>query len=401
MLSRTKPGRWAPFVLAASLLALPGTVACRKGSESPASTFNPLTLPLHGTHGCNGTAQTFTPPQTPTAVGLTLPVLGPSSQLAGVQGEDVLYVTTLAAEIYALDFSGGSPPTEAELVGPGEVAALLGTAGIATAPELSGIAVFDASTLLVVEHTSNTILAVDRTTGDVTFFVGLPEETPGFADGVGSSSRFSFTAPTQIVPTGNGLVFVADPGNHAIRQIEPTTIPDVWIVSTLAGSGSPGHADTSIGSSAFDTPVGLSVACNGSLYVTETGAEGFGGHRLRAMFIGDRTFFGLLGSVTTLAGDGTDATGEGIGGMATLAAPVSLASTGDGDVYFVDSATGILRRHVAGTGVTDCPLWTDCATALGALPFFTPGGTFSVVLSDTDVLYVLDGIAGVLWRVTP
>ena len=172
-------------------------------------------------------------------------------------------------------------------------------------------------------------------------------------------------------------------------------------VVTVAGTGAPGFSDGDLWGALFDTPVGLSVSCNGWLLVTETGAAGLGGHRLRAVAIGDITFFGIMGTAATLAGDGTEATVEGIGDAASLAGPVSLASTSEGDLYWLDSSTGILRRHETGTGATDCPLFASCADALVGPLNFTIDGRFSMALTDGDVLYVIDADAGTLLRVTP
>src|SRR5262249_33114678 len=149
-----------------------------------------------------------------------------------------LYATGTNARIVAIDVSGASP-MEASVVGAGTVATLLTGEGISDAPQLSGLAVFDAQTLLVIDQTSNTILSVDRLTPDsVQFFAGEPSTTPGFADGLATGSkapaRFSFGQPTQLAPSGDASrrVFVADVGNHAVRVIDA-----LGRVITVAGRG--------------------------------------------------------------------------------------------------------------------------------------------------------------------
>jgi hypothetical protein len=394
--SSIRPSAPALPLLAAALLAV---TACREGSTVGGSGSASLPPAADGAHGCNGAAQTFTPPQVPTAVdltGLTL-ALGPRSHVAAAQGSETLYVTGAGATISALDVSAGTPPPETVLVSAGVVDALLATMGTFPPADLSGVAVLDATYLVVVEHASHTILLVDTTTPDtVMFFAGLPIASPGYADGVDLAARFAFTSPAQLCPTADGRVLVADPGNHAIRVVED------GFVATIAGLGTPVHSDGLLAAAGFDTPVGVAASCNNDLLVTELGLVGLGGHRLRALDIGDPSIFGGFdGTARTLAGDGTAATTGGVDTAASLAAPVGPASTADGDVYWLDSATGILRRYVFGTGVSDCPLFADCATAAGGPANFTPGGTFSLALTDADVLYVLDAAAGQLRRVTP
>jgi hypothetical protein len=390
------------LTLLCSLVLVWGGTACRKGTESGNSVFNAIPPSTEGVHGCLGADQVFTPPQLPTAVTLSTLAIGEFSQIAAVQGEEELYATGAGATIVAINFavSAGSPPDETLLVGAEVVDDLLATVGIATAAELSGIAVVDAENLLVVEHTSNTLLLVSRTVPDsVSFYAGLPDETPGFSDGVGTQIRFSFEEATQIVSTADGRVFIADSGNHAIRMVMLEAFPTVF---TVCGTGAAGHQDGGLAGALFDTPVALSVGCNGWLLITEAGTTGLGGHRIRSLAVGDFTFFGVMGTVMTMTGDGTLATVEGIGEGASLAMPRSLVSTEEGDLYWIDSATGILRRHDSVSAHSDCPLFTDCATAVGGPANFTPGGTFSMTMSaEGGVLYILDSAASTLWRVTP
>ena len=196
-------------------------------------------------------------------------------------------------------------------------------------------------------------------------------------------------------PTGDAAprIFVADSGNHAIRLV------DDGFVTTIAGAGLPAFDDGSLAGALFDAPTGLSAACNGALLVTERGGDGEG-HRLRQLAIGAPSpFGGFGGSATTLAGDGTAATTEGLGSAAQLDAPVSPLVTSLGEVYWIDSGSGVLRRMKVDR-TCDCPLDVDCATAV-ANPTFPPGNELSLTQTPSGVLYALDATAGVLYRVTP
>lgn len=386
--------------LALAGLALLALGACRNasGDQTAASAILPST---EGVNGCAGASPAVTSASVPATVAVAGWTIGASSQIAAARGSEILYATGDNGTVVAID-TDAAPLTATSLVGAGALDALLALSGVSGAAEISGIAVLDASTLLVVESTSNTLVSVDRTTPNtIGFWAGLPSNVPGFADGAATGgaglARFSFSEPTQICPTGDvpQRVFVADAGNHAIRVVDAS-----GFVSTLAGAGSAAFNDGSLGSTFLDTPTGIAVSCDNRLVVTERGASGFG-NRLRALSIGAPSpFGGFFGSSATLAGDGTNATTEGAALTgAQLAHPVAPVVATDGVVYWIDSTTGVLRRRAA-DGTCDCPLNADCASALPAGDF-PPGHAFSMALTEGGKLFVLDATAGVLWRVNP
>ncbi len=141
----------------------------------------------------------------------------------------------------------------------------------------------------------------------------------GLRDGIGAMAEFN--TPSGLAIDGAGAIYVADTGNHAIRRITPygrvTTIaggggpgwqdrrgaearfdgpiglafdarglfvadayndrirlvtPD-GRVSTVAGRGTPGLVDGAALDAAFDTPTGLALSANGSLFVADTGND--------------------------------------------------------------------------------------------------------------------------------
>jgi len=85
----------------------------------------------------------------------------------------------------------------------------------------------------------------------------------GFEDGIGTNAKFS--QPNGLIIDSSGNVFVADRSNNRIRKITPE-----GIVSTIAGSTA-GFAD-GIGTAAqFDTPTGITMDSEGVLYVADRG----------------------------------------------------------------------------------------------------------------------------------
>ncbi len=406
--SYSNPVSRKPRAIALALtLSLFLCAACRDSTSSiNTGTSLPIAPNAFGASGCVGPNQTFMPGQMPTAVALATLTVGPSSQAVAARGAEVLYATGAGATVVELDFTGGVVPVETELVSAGAIATLYATPaiGIMDPPELSGIAVLDADSLIVMEHTANVLLLVDRTVPDmVSLFAGAPSTTPGFADGEAVQfgmlptplARFSFTQPTQIAPSGEmpERIFISDVGNHALR------ILSAGEVSTLAGGGTPLFLDGDLSQTFFDTPNGLSISCNNALIVAE--ANGLvAGNRVRRLTVGAISPFSnsFTGFSETLAGDGAAMSTDGTGELASVGGPVSPITTTGGDIYWVDSATGVLRR--LSNGVVDCPLAVDCATASGA-PTFTAGAFTSLAQTEGGVLYAIDGTAGTLFRVTP
>ncbi|MDP6409015.1 MAG: hypothetical protein QGI46_06535 [Planctomycetota bacterium] len=390
------------------------TCACRDARETREGplAFDPNTI---GSNGCAGGASSFA--AAPEIVPLASFTPDAASQMAAALDDSLLYLSGADATLWVVDVADPAAPIEQLLVSPGVVAGALALLGVdpAVVPVLSGLAVLDAETLLVVELSTHVILTVDRDFADVvSLYAGLPLVTPGHADGIAGLARFSFQVGAGICPSSYG-VFVTDPGNHALRLIQDTQDDDgtiMRLVSTLAGIGAPLTADGSLQATAFDTPMGITATCFDTLIVTERGDFG-SGEVLRGVTVLSDTnpFFGPDGFVETLVGEagdgqtrgGVDATGEEAGvALALAAGPVAPLATTDGDVYWMDSQTGVLRRW-SGREV-DCPLAADCDTALGA-PSATADGSHSLCQSAGGDLYLLDvdplGPTATLSRIAP
>eukprot|EP01106_Pelomyxa_sp_JSP_P006154 TRINITY_DN19885_c0_g2_i1.p1 TRINITY_DN19885_c0_g2~~TRINITY_DN19885_c0_g2_i1.p1 ORF type:complete len:231 (-),score=24.93 TRINITY_DN19885_c0_g2_i1:47-739(-) len=82
----------------------------------------------------------------------------------------------------------------------------------------------------------------------------------GFADGPALSAQFNFPYGVAVDSTGN--VLVADHNNHRIRRISPQ-----GYVTTVAGSGTTGHADGIASIAKFDCPSCLAVDPSHNIFV--------------------------------------------------------------------------------------------------------------------------------------
>jgi len=88
--------------------------------------------------------------------------------------------------------------------------------------------------------------------------------SPGFTDGVGTKAAFK--SPRGIAVDGNLNLYVADTGNHAVRNIISGK------VGTLAGKGTPGYSSGYAPNSHLNSPSGVAQISNGvKVYVSVTG----------------------------------------------------------------------------------------------------------------------------------
>jgi sugar lactone lactonase YvrE len=97
--------------------------------------------------------------------------------------------------------------------------------------------------------------------GLVTTIAGSQRQ--GTADGTGTDA--TFFQPSAICIDSNGNLYVADTQNHLIRKVTPS-----GVVTTIAGTSHAGKADGAGTAASFNTPFGICVDAQGTLYVSDT-----------------------------------------------------------------------------------------------------------------------------------
>lgn len=220
------------------------------------------------------------------------------------------------------------------------------------------------------------IPASDRSRLDV--FAGILYNSSFVDSNSGNPPTFNYPRGLTIDQAGN--LYVADSGNHAIRKITPT-----GTVTTMAGNGSSGTADGTGAAALFNQPSGLALDTAGNLYVADTyyglirkvtpsgtvttlagtttpGDSTDGkGNAARLIFpkgltvdssgniivaeTDNHTIRKVTpdGVVTTLAGNGTGALKNGIGGLARFNYPTAIAIDRDGILYIADLSNNLIR----------------------------------------------------------
>lgn len=185
----------------------------------------------------------------------------------------------------------------------------------------------------------NHVIRKISSVGVVTTLAGEPGEE-GSIDGVGSEARFRFPADIAISP--EGVLFVADSGNHCIRAVQTD-----GTVTTLAGDL--GNADDieldygaavtsvaqdldGIGSEArFNSPGGIAYSTEGLLFVSDTG-----NHIIRSV--------DMDGKVVTVAGKaGEWGSADGMGVAARFDSPMGLCFGSGNSLYIADSGNHNIR----------------------------------------------------------
>lgn len=149
----------------------------------------------------------------------------------------------------------------------------------------SGLAI-DGDMLYVADAESNTIRSVALPPHNiVTTLAGGDLFEFGDEDGTGDAARLQH--PLGVAVHG-GRVIVADTYNHKIKMLDPASRK----VSTIAGTGAPGHADGAASRAQFHEPGGVSVAAD-TLFVADTNNHAIRTIDLRSFVVSTLTLEGL------------------------------------------------------------------------------------------------------------
>jgi sugar lactone lactonase YvrE len=221
----------------------------------------------------------------------------------------------------------------------------------------------------------------------VTTLAGLAGCT-GTNDGTGSAARFYY--PNGVAVDSAGNIYVADSGNHTIREVTP--VGTDWVVTTLAGlAGSAGGANGTNSAARFNYPAAVAVDTNGNVYVADSG-----NNTIRKVT--------PAGVVTTLAGLASNNTGstDGTGSAARFNGPANMAVDTNGNVYLADSGNNTIREVTpAGVVTTLAGLAGHAGSTDGtnsAARFNLPYG---VAVDSAGNLYVADTLNYTIRKVTP
>ena len=158
-------------------------------------------------------------------------------------------------------------------------------------------------------------------TGVVSTVAGIPG-LPGYVDAPGLSARFNEPVSVAFEP-GYRDLYIGDAVNHCIRKWAQSQV-----VSTYAGSVTPGNLNGVGASAAFQSPMGLFVDSTFFIFVADSG-----NHNIRRIVRQDAT-------VTTFSGMGV--AGLQVGLPALFNGPVGICKK-DGLVFVADAGNHVIR----------------------------------------------------------
>lgn len=267
----------------------------------------------------------------------------------------------------------GLPETPGSLDGTNTTARFNDPAGIAIAPD---------GTIFVADNQNHALRRIG-TNGVVTTLAGLPG-TPGSTDGTGSTARFD--SPTGLALGSDGALYVSDTGNHTIRRVTTN-----GVVTTLAGSaGVSDYVDGSAFDARFNQPLGLAVAPDGTIFITDSG-----NHLIRVI--------ATNGTVSVIAGNPeTFGSADGTGTNAFFNSPVGLALAPDGSLFVSDANNFTLRRvTAAGVVTTIAGAAGQDGSTDGPAATARFGKPAELALAPNGTLYIADAAHHTIRRLTP
>lgn len=244
-----------------------------------------------------------------------------------------------------------------------------GTGSLALFSASNGVAV-DLNGVIYIADTANHRIRRVSTAGVVTTVAG--SGVAGYADGTGTLA--SFSSPTGIavdvrLSSPNGMLYIADSGNHRIRVINAA-----GVVTTLAGNGTAGYADGTGSGAMFNSPSGVFafVYWAGKVYVADSL-----NHRIRMVT--------SLGVVTTLAGSGVAGYSDGVGSRATFNFPFGICGDyGYTESLYVTDRDNHCIRSLSGDGTLLSVVTTPVGTA-GIAAFADGTGSLAAFFSPTGL----------------
>lgn len=191
----------------------------------------------------------------------------------------------------------------------------------------TGVAADEQGRYYVADRRSHTVRLITAE-GKVSTIAGIPH--PGLVDGIGMEARFR--EPISVAVGSDGVVYVADSGNNAIRKITPD-----GKVTTLAG-GVKGYRDGTGADAMFNWPTGIAVDSNGNIFVCDSS-----NNKIRRVTPG--------GVVSTVAGGLLSGSTDGIAWRARFKFPTGIGVDSSGNIYVADSGNNLIRKISAGTAV--------------------------------------------------
>lgn len=263
----------------------------------------------------------------------------------------ILYIIMFCANIHA--------QTVSTFAGSGNIGT---TNGIGTAAEFNfpmGLSLDDNGNLYVTDRYNNIIRKITPTSV-VSTIAG--SGLVGSLEGAGTSA--SFHEPMYSTVDNLGNVYVADVQNYKIRKITPA-----GIVSTFAGSGTPGVSNGIGTAASFYSIKGIEADQFGNVFVID-------GNTIRKIT--------PASVVSTLAGSGVYNTLDGVGLSAEFSSPIDMVIDVIGNIFVTETNTNNIRKITTGGDVTTMTFTGVGGAVLSSPQFISMDGFGNLFVTVTS-----------------
>ena len=214
-----------------------------------------------------------------------------------------------------------------------------GDHGPATAAELNAptaLALDGSGDLFITDSGNNVVREVNLSTGVITTVAGNGNWS--FLGDGGPAVKATFNGLGGLA-VADGDLFIADTGNQRVREVNLAT----GIINTMAGDGNTGYVTDNVGATTTSlfNPTGVAVDASGNLYIADTG-----NHRIREVLLANPSTGTGGPTIITVAGNGAGRYGGdgGLATLGSLADPVGIVLDSLGNLYIADSGNDRIRE---------------------------------------------------------
>ncbi len=211
-----------------------------------------------------------------------------------------------------------------------------------------------------------------------------------FAAPIDDGATYAITITSQpggftrcsLSSNATGVIAAADVSNVVVTCAQTSAV-----VSTIAGGTSPGAANGVGTAASFYFPYGVATDAAGNIYV----ADAFN-HQIRKI--------GLDGTVTTLAGNGSDGNVDGPAATARFSYPFAVATDSVGNVYVADWGNHAIRKLAPDGSVSTLAGNGTSGTADGTGNAASFSGPLGLAVDSAGTVFVADTNNNLIRKIT-
>ncbi len=186
-----------------------------------------------------------------------------------------------------------------------------------------------AGNVYIADEGNNVIRIVNKISGFINTYAG--NNIAGYSGDNGAADSASLNDPQGIAVDGAGNLYIADAGNHVVREVNVA-----GTISTIAGNGTLGYSGDggAATDAALSSPSGVAVDPAGNVYIAD-----INNNVVRKVNSADGTIVPFAGiGYPGFGGDGGPAV------YAELSFPSSVSVDNAGSVYITDEGNNTVRR---------------------------------------------------------